>query len=408
MTIQFPLVSCYPRRDKSAQFKYPHNMSKLHNGFWPFFLWLSLQAPALRPLYKYAPEGLNPLIPLILLAAYTAYFLLWRWRKLQTCVAGSLDSKYIFFGLIILLAAVAAYVYPIADGLKFSGGGSDQDDAIIAGATALLGGHSPYSATTYFGNPISPGPGWIMLLSPLVSFGLYWLITPLTTLLAAWSLKKATNSWLSANLYVLLLMTSLMFWELTVVGSDLVAIGNLLVALTVWAGTIKKTTPWLTLTVLVGTIATSRVVFAYLPLLMAFAAWPLQRCHRKSSALAAIGFLVCILWHTFFYQVTPASYAPLHLFDKSSALMLPQIKIAFVIVCAIAAFTMWKIKQADLVHRLLVTWLGLFAPLAVVSLGSFLTLGKTTLEGWEGANYLLVPLPLFIAAVSVRLREKTA
>jgi hypothetical protein len=92
------------------------------------------------------------------------------------------DRNLFWLALLTLLFVVAAFllVYPIAN-THVPGAGSDDDDALNLGATALLSGGYPYSQTTYLGNVLHHLPGAFALALPFVLLGtsalqnLFWL-----------------------------------------------------------------------------------------------------------------------------------------------------------------------------------------------------------------------------------------
>ena len=108
---------------------------------------------------------------------------------------------------LVILIVVCLFVYPKADAGQLGDRGSDADDALIIGAQALLRGAYPFYQTTYYGNPIAPMPGAIMLaipfaVKPLIALqNVFWLgILFLTT-------GRLIGSWK----YALVLLAGLVF-----------------------------------------------------------------------------------------------------------------------------------------------------------------------------------------------------
>jgi hypothetical protein len=101
------------------------------------------------------------------------YFL---WSKIP-------ENKIVALTIIgaIFITIIFSIGYPIANSGKF-GPGSDRDEAINIATTALFNGDFPYTQKTYFGNPITPGPGALLLSSPFVLAGngayqnIFWII----------------------------------------------------------------------------------------------------------------------------------------------------------------------------------------------------------------------------------------
>ena len=131
-------------------------------------------------------------------------------------------------------AVVAAFVilYPVANTHQ-PGAGSDDDDAINEGTSALLAGRFPYSATTYLGNAVHQLPGTLILASPFVLLGtsalqnLFWI--PLFFLAVnAQAGRRATVE----LLWTVLALSPAIMWEV-VTGTGYVA-NTISVLLALW------------------------------------------------------------------------------------------------------------------------------------------------------------------------------
>jgi hypothetical protein len=86
--------------------------------------------------------------------------------------ARALAARHLLWlgGLTLLLAALFAVVYPVADA-GVLGGGSDRDEALDLAVRALAAGEHPYRVRTYLDNPITPMPGALLLAAPFVALG---------------------------------------------------------------------------------------------------------------------------------------------------------------------------------------------------------------------------------------------
>jgi hypothetical protein len=69
-----------------------------------------------------------------------------------------------------LLAAGFLVLFPLANSGKF-GGGSDNDEALNVGISALLRGEFPYYFRTYLGAPLTPMPGELLFAAPFYALG---------------------------------------------------------------------------------------------------------------------------------------------------------------------------------------------------------------------------------------------
>jgi len=136
-------------------------------------LWLALVFPPSFIVDKYLGwEGV---------AAYwimAAVVLAWKPR-----LSDRLSNRHLYwFAVVTFLVVVMVFlaVYPIAN-THAAGKGSDDDDALNLGVTAMFTGHFPYSQTTYLGNVLHQLPGAFVLAAPFVLLGtsalqnLFWL-----------------------------------------------------------------------------------------------------------------------------------------------------------------------------------------------------------------------------------------
>lgn len=364
------------------------------------------QAPALRPLVKYGAQlpDLGAVTPLAiavfaviaLAAAATAAIL-----RPAPALARLLALPGTCAALLLLLVAAVAIVYPVADGLKVALRGSDQDDAIIVSALNLWHGLNPYAAKHYLGNPTSPGPGWIALHLPFVLARVYWLAAPMAMAFAAVALRQASGGWSAPNRFLLIAFSSLGFWEVSAVGSDFPTFGALLVLLLCladrWSGR-----PGLLagLALVLGAVATARVVFLFMPVLFGFLIW--QRDRRAGVLVALVAGAAAAALHAVFWYWDPALYTPVHVIGLGDRLTPLPLKLAGLAATAAASLVVWRRRAPGLERWLALSWLSLAVPLAFVAFGDLIVRGRGNPAAWEGANYLIVPLPLLAAWVALR------
>lgn len=348
--------------------------------------------PALRPLTKFLPHP-ELVLPAAFAAILAGIYLLIRnprntkHETLNTILASPWPSCL----LIAVLAVAIATVYPHADALKLHMLGSDADDAMVIAGTALSHGLNPYQFTTYFGNPLSPGPGWAALVAPLTRLGLYGLLTPLALAFTVLSLRITNHPWLQTNRVTLALFSCLLLWELTVTGNDLPAFGLLFLS-TVLLLTRQRIgrAELIALTILLGSLATARIAFFYLPLLVGcslVAVWP-----KRAITVGLGGTLLMAALHGGFYLLSPDFYPPLHLLGRAQSLLTGEALYAaltFLTIVGIQSLYHWRWWTAPR-HA---AW-GLGAPLLVLSLADLTQ--NAAFARWEGATYLIPALPLVI------------
>lgn len=355
-------------------------------------LWVLLltQAPALRALARYAPFP-ELALPALLLCVAAALALLFNPpRALRAFMFTAWPSVL----LIVLLSVGVAITYPVADGLKTAMGGSDADDAIQLGGVALWHLANPYALTTYFGNPLSPGPGWLALLGPLALLGIQPLGVVVALGFALFALRGAKVNWPTLNLLTLAWASSLAVWELAAVGNDLPMFGMVLLGVVVMLAQPRVSFPaLLTLACVVGCLATARISFFYLPMLVGFAlfaVWP-----KRAVWVAVFGTVTMLAWHGSFYMLNPAHYPPFHLLARGESLLSGGAMVGVLGVLGVVGAAMlyhWRWWN-PYVH----VALGLGAPLGLLSAAELANVGS--LRGWEGATWLIPALPVALMAV---------
>jgi len=221
-----------------------------------------------------------------------------------------LAIAFLFLFVIFLL------VYPWADAGGFYGG-SDNDDALDLAASELLAGQYPYAIRTYYGNPVSPLPGAVLLAAPFVLLGasayqnFFWLGVLLLVLCLAWKGSLQPLLFLGA---VFILSPSALNALLN--GTDYLANGlyTLLpcIGLLVLASVKKFRPGWmLFLAGFLGIALSSRFNFLFiLPVL--FAAL-VQRCGwRWATGCLGMTLVVFCAVTLPFYFYDPVGFSPLH------------------------------------------------------------------------------------------------
>ena len=327
------------------------------------------------------------------------WFFLRCWSTLRECrLAALAASKWLALGLFATVLLTMLVVYPMADALKFQKAGSDQDDALIIGAEDILAG-SPYASKTYFGNPQSAGPGWVLIALPFSVTGAYRLFFPSLLAGLGLALKRRTGSWRMGNLFLLLASTGLIFWELTAVGSDMFAWGcaAVLALLAVEAFAQRGPIHLIWLAMLLGCLATGRIVFLPFPLLAGLFLWR-RGARQRALAIGIGGIAVALVLHLGFFLWTKGSYAPLHLIFKGSSLLdtfpLWVFAPAMAAGCALVILV-YRLAKGGIDHWLLATWVAMGLPLALISF-SDLTSNHFDFAGWGGANYMGPALPFLL------------
>jgi hypothetical protein len=287
----------------------------------------------------------------------------------------------------------------MADDLKYHMRGSDQDDCLLLVANRFMHYVSPYAKTTYLGNPCSPGPGWVLLLAPVLTDARYFLVAPLSLTAAAYAVYKIGRNVYAVNLFLLFCMSSVAFWETTVVGGDLFSVGCVLclcLAL-LYVDVGRRSVAWWIGLVLLALIATARIVFICLAPLISLFLW--KRRSQLGYLALVVGLGGALALNGLFFLWDPANYTPLHLIRKGAVLLFGPLRVISIIaVPVIAWITISKVRDS-FSSWLRYTWVALMTPLALVALGDLIRIRHWDLASWEGATYLTAPLPLLVSYI---------
>jgi hypothetical protein len=367
-----------------------------HSQFWRYFrpillLLFFLQVPALKDVFKYLP---NPVAgTAIMLVACAALYYTILFTSFGKKV---LSSKWCGISVLLFTGIAGAIIYPRANGLSASGGGSIADDAIIMPIASLLGGHGLYDVN--IGMPVSPGPGWLLLNIPFAFRWSIFLINVVYLGVLLLVCRRIFGDFLSGNRLLIIFASSLLFWDLSVTGYDHFAIGVALLLLVLMVSEMKLTKVNVAAGALItGIVATARIIFFPLGLLLGMV---LLRRSRFAGALFAVVSILCTsLLHGGFYLASNI-YQPFHLFSKAynDTGLLPII-IAGGVTLAIGIPLLMRKHTgfADFAGTVLF-WLGM--PLGFAAWGE-LHAYSYQLASWEGAHYLFVLAPLAAGLVIV-------
>lgn len=368
---------------------------------------LLIYLSALRPLFKYAPY------PAVAMLAYALgllglVYLWWAYGRGLQRLTQLLQRRWLTGSLLLLMALAAWVIYPIADARKLQGKGSTADDAMIVAAEGWWEAGHLYDGVLYDGAPISPGPGWVLLHGPLIWLGGYALITVLNLGLLAliWHRVIAAGA-MAFNLTLILLSSSLLFWDLLVTGHDLIAFSVTLCSLTLLIHAVaieqRGHSAWLWgIAVLVGWVATGRVLFICYPLLMGLFLLRL-RARRAALIVGVVGTGVALAWHIWGYWAHDF-YQPLHLFGRGERKVgLELIWLGLLATLFTVGGITWRLSR-DRWRWLMGLGYCLLVPLGTIAVGEWWSVGRD-FALWEGANYLLPALLPLLLVAGQRLSE---
>lgn len=223
----------------------------------------------------------------------------------------------------------------------------------------------------------------------------------LPNLCAALTLRWVSGGWSAPNRFLLIAFSSLAFWEVSAVGSDFPTFGVVLVILLClldrWRDRLALL---LALALMLGIVATARVVFLFVPILFGFLVW--QHNRRAGVILAAIAATVAVALHVGFWLWDAALYTLVHVIGLADQVTPLAIKLAGVVATGSAGVALCFARGPSLERWFALLWLSLAAPLAFVALGDLIVCGHGDPAAWEGANYMIISLPLPAAWVALR------
>jgi hypothetical protein len=216
----------------------------------------------------------------------------------------------------LILFILLVFVYPLANS-GLLGRGSDRDDALNIATSELLRGNYPYYLTTYFGNPITPMPGSLILAIPFVLIGnsayqnLFWLFVFLITINSLFHNK----SYGVIVFFTLFLLAPCVMQEF-VTGGDLLANSLYIFVFIVWAVIVitnKGKAVWtkILIGILLGLGLSSRSNFVML-LPLIFSAYVIKIGWKSAIYYSGISVLTFIFVTLPFYLYDPQGFSPLH------------------------------------------------------------------------------------------------
>ena len=370
-------------------------------------LLFSLQIPSLPPIFKYVHVDMLWFVPFYMIVIGIFYHCLFLKSSQQSQIQKILNSHFTMFFLFTYLLLITLILYRHELALQAIGQGTDSGPCAIVSGLRLLHGKFPYLHLDYLRNPISAGPGWVMLMMPFSCTGLYGLLIPTLVIASTIVIKKITRSNLGANIYLLCLLSSPGFMNAMVVGNDYVAIGIVygLVAIALFYYYRKNWLYDLCFMIGVGMLATARLNFWYLAPLFGFFIW--GRNKKDGVYFALAGLLVTILLHLGFYLWNPQHYAPLHVIkDDATPVFGGHAMIILLCVSVISGIIAFLTLKNTLKSWLFLLWICLTAPLFVVGIFALIQT-HWDLQG-NGFSYLIITAPILTMWLGIEYRRLTS
>jgi len=273
-------------------------------------------------------------------------------------------------------------------------------------ARALLHGREPYGVALPGGAPVSPGPGWILLLLPATAAGLTGLLGMAALSVAVAVLWRRDRT--SAGLFCVLMLVQPLFESQAANGQDLYVVSLALVTCALLLnryGERRDAAAWLG--VLSGFVATARMPMV--AILMVPGVGLLRRDRRAGAAFLATMLGVTAALNGAFAVWARRSrdwFQPMHVFGRGTyqAGHASEVVVAVLGAGAIA----WVLlrmgdRASDWIFGMWLLMSALFIPEAVKELVMLRYDWR-----WEGSNYFTFPLPLLVAVIVLQTHAMRA
>jgi hypothetical protein len=324
------------------------------------------------------------------------------WILLPLTWSSALRARRILAPLVLLGIVISSLlIYPhMQDLQKKTGRGTDQPDCVTVAAAGIASGHWPYDTSRMWDHlPMSCGPGWVLLQTPVVvTVGYRW------NLLALWALAlillRSRFSYDSIAGVLTLLGLATVTWVTVSDGTDFITFGVLLAALFVALEAPSRFAPLYLL--LLTLVVQFRFPMIILPVLF----FP-----RKRILQGVVVSLAAFACYMFFLTWQPEAFisgGPLHLFYKLTRTHVFASGRWIAVLEVTLVFTGMLITAVFVRKFVQTRWVAFAYLLALTLVPSLLDLlAKYRLTGtllasfgiWEGANWLSGCLPLAAIAL---------
>ena len=315
-----------------------------------------------------------------------------------------LNDKF-FYLIILIFLSFLFYIYPIQENLKYTLQGSDQDNCYIDILNNIKNNEKNIYSTSYLGNPCSTGLLAFIFYFPVIIWQNYFAVVPVVCLLlfkfsSQYFLKKTKVS----NLLSLILLSNLVFLELSVSGSDFIMIsisyliGNLLLIDGLKNENILKLlASFVFFLFFFG--SRSILIILMIPLFIVF----YSKFKNINVSLFFLLLLLCTLASFLipYFWMLPNFFPPFHLFSKA-VWYLENVKYIFLL--SLLFMIYFKNKTIKIINEnFLFCILFIIAfPLFLSGMSGFLY-HINDLSKWEELNYIYIFTPslfVFLSAIT--------
>lgn len=276
--------------------------------------------------------------------------------------------------------------------------------ALIEPARQLEHGRDPYLVHLDQGAPVSPGPGWIILLAPLTLVGGVSFLTPLCLAISIFLVANRNPT--GAGVALLLILLQPLFISVSFLGHDIFAIPLFFAILCMLAERLAANDIAIAcLAVLAGAFGNSRLPMVMLLFVLGIGLHRLRP--RAGSIFLAVSLSITLLLHAVFYlwaRKDGVFYQPLHLFRRAAKDGYGFEVAAIVAGLAAILWIMFRMRSTSqdwiLAGGLLLA--ALFVP---IGFGELVRVGYI-LPLWEGSSYISFGLSLFALRLGLTAMPK--
>lgn len=368
----------------------------IHSAILAVPLFLLLQLPSYFAIQQYSPY------PEATLAALFLAYVIGLWMAATRFPLMRLLDTWVVAAVFVI--GLWAAIYMLYFQIKALPAAPTSDTALMAPIEALRTGRAMYDLEGLISVPASPGPAWVLFNAPFTFMGVsvaYTLLTPVYVLFGWLMLRMAGHTARLANLWMLLLFSGLISWEMAIGGYDIIALSVMVMALYLLVERFSfRQLGWASLlvAVAVGLFATSRIVFPYLAPLFGLMIWKHDKLHAVVFVVVALLVTAGVHAAAFFQQ---EFYHPFHLFTRAENRMGLAMVAAGGAATAAVLIAALVFMKSERLSQLGWFTLALATPFAFISVGELANNGWR-LQGWEGGNYLV---PVAATAILFVLRR---
>ncbi len=310
-----------------------------------------------------------------------------------SCLGGGLWT-FVPIGFILLLMALSNERHYLAE--RHAPNFATSAPALEVPAWRLLHGYEPYRDYLAGGAPISPGPGWIILLSPFT-------VSHLTGILGAVSLGVGVIMFRRKDRYAACVFFAVMvlqpIFEAQIAnGQDLYVVSIALVCLSLAAERLDESArKAIVLGVVAGFVATARIPIVLMTGILGIGVYKNNR--RTGCYFMVAMLLTCGVLHAAFALWSYHAghfYQPMHIFGRASkgAGLGARMSVVVMLTWCLAWVALRMRPKAS--HWMLGMYFAMFALFTPEAIKEFMYAPRLD---WEGSTYITFPLPLLLASL---------